>query len=87
MDIPAPMDRAASGPPGTLPASGAASPPGRAQAGGSGSEDLEQELLTYSRYMRSRDELIRRAKAAGFTEVRIAQLIGHSRNTVRSALK
>ncbi|MGW9301678.1 DUF6003 family protein [Streptomyces cyaneofuscatus] len=50
-------------------------------------DSLEQELLTYGDYLRSRDDLIRRAKAAGITEVRIAHLTGHSRNTVRSALK
>lgn len=49
-------------------------------------QDCEAELVAYRRCMESRDDLIRKAKAAGFTEVRIAQLTGHSRNTVRAAL-
>ncbi|MDQ0956059.1 hypothetical protein QFZ24_010068 [Streptomyces phaeochromogenes] len=49
-------------------------------------KDHEAELMAYRRCMESRDELIRKAKAAGLTEVRIAQLTGHSRNTVRAAL-
>lgn len=48
-------------------------------------EEIEQELVLYSQYMKSRDSLIRRARAAGLTDVRIALLMGHSRNTVRSA--
>lgn len=49
-------------------------------------EDCESELVAYRRCMQSRDDLVRNAKAAGLTEVRIAQLTGHSRNTVRAAL-
>ncbi|MFH8663087.1 DUF6003 family protein [Streptomyces afghaniensis] len=49
-------------------------------------EGCEDALLAYRRCMESRDDLIRRAKAAGLTEVRIAQLTGHSRTTVRAAL-
>lgn len=49
-------------------------------------KDHEVKLTAYRRCMESRDNLIREAKAAGLTEVRIAQLTGHSRNTVRAAL-
>jgi hypothetical protein len=49
-------------------------------------QDCETELLAYRRWMESRDDLMCKAKAAGLTEVRIAQLTGHSRNTVRAAL-
>ena len=34
-----------------------------------------------------RDRLILEAKKGGFSEVAIAELSGHSRNTVRSVLK
>ncbi|MBC2906784.1 DUF6003 family protein [Streptomyces cupreus] len=51
-----------------------------------GATDCEAELVAYRRCMQTRDDLIRKAKAAGLTEVRIAQLTGHSRNTVRAAL-
>ncbi|MBO4258395.1 DUF6003 family protein [Streptomyces griseorubiginosus] len=64
-----------------------ASPPTAAE---SGTPDMvkesEAELVAYRQCMESRDDLIRKAKAAGLTEVRIAQLAGHSRNTVRAAL-
>ncbi|MFB7852671.1 hypothetical protein ACFC34_37440 [Streptomyces sp. NPDC056053] len=46
-----------------------------------------EKLNKYRQVCASRDSLILEAKEAGLTEVEIAELSGHSRNTVRSVLK
>ncbi|WP_447035802.1 hypothetical protein [Streptomyces sp. DSM 118878] len=47
---------------------------------------IEEEMKQYKKWMESRDELIKKADQKGVSEVRIACLMGHSRNTVRKAL-
>ncbi|MFJ6805672.1 hypothetical protein ACIQRK_06440 [Streptomyces anulatus] len=46
-----------------------------------------EKLVKYRQACESRDSLIAEAKEAGLTEVEIAKLSGHSRNTVRNILK
>lgn len=65
---------------------GVDSAPSADDTAGPAPTDLEEELLAYGRHIRGRDDLIRRAKAGGFSELRIAKLMGHSRSTVRSVL-
>ncbi|MFI8515341.1 DUF6003 family protein [Streptomyces sp. NPDC085460] len=48
--------------------------------------DIEGQLIAYRKTVESRDELIRKARADGISEARIAKLSGHSRNTVRGIL-
>ncbi|MGW6557551.1 DUF6003 family protein [Streptomyces hydrogenans] len=50
------------------------------------SGDIESRLIAYRKVVESRDELIRKARADGMSEARIAKLSGHSRNTVRGIL-
>ncbi|THC47380.1 hypothetical protein [Streptomyces sp. A1499] len=47
---------------------------------------VEEEMKQYKKWMESRDELIKKADQKGMSEVRIASLMGHSRNTVRKSL-
>ncbi|MEI5100943.1 hypothetical protein RB200_23385 [Streptomyces sp. PmtG] len=57
-------------------------------ASDSGDAVLSREKLKkYHQMCASRDGLIVESKQAGLTEVEIAELSGHSRNTVRSILK
>ncbi|MHB9863433.1 hypothetical protein [Streptomyces sp. YIM S03343] len=48
---------------------------------------IRAKLTEYRRMCQERDRLILEAKKGGFSEVAIAELSGHSRNTVRSVLK
>lgn len=48
---------------------------------------IRAKLTEYRRMCQERDRLILEAKKAGLSEVSIANLTGHSRNTVRSVLK
>ncbi|MFB7341162.1 hypothetical protein ACFCZ6_13985 [Streptomyces hydrogenans] len=50
-------------------------------------EAIRAKLTEYRRKCEERDNLILEAKKAGFSEVSIAELTGHSRTTVRSVLK
>ncbi|MEV0604523.1 hypothetical protein AB0I82_35225 [Streptomyces sp. NPDC050315] len=87
MDLPSPMERAESKPPETnVTLSPVPQPADRREKCGD-DEDVERKLLAYREHMRSRDELIGLAKKVGLTEVRIAELSGHSRNTVRNIIK
>ncbi|WP_285543947.1 hypothetical protein [Streptomyces lavendulae] len=46
-----------------------------------------EKLREYRVACESRNSLIREAKQAGLSEVEIAELSGHSRNTVRNVIK
>ncbi|MDO0912929.1 hypothetical protein QQM39_19380 [Streptomyces sp. DT2A-34] len=59
----------------------------RPQGEDASEDDLRERLAEYGRIRASRDPLVTGAKKAGLSEVEIAQLTGHSRNTVRSILK
>ncbi|WP_143662329.1 hypothetical protein [Streptomyces sp. Amel2xC10] len=59
----------------------------RPQGEGASEDDLRERLAEYGRMRALRDLLVTGAKGAGLSEVEIAQLTGHSRNTVRSILK
>ncbi|MEW2313372.1 hypothetical protein AB0918_32820 [Streptomyces sp. NPDC006864] len=48
---------------------------------------IRAKLKEYRNKCKERDRLILEAKQGGLTEVAIAELSGHSRNTVRSVLK
>ncbi|QKW47918.1 hypothetical protein [Streptomyces microflavus] len=48
---------------------------------------IRTKLQQYRKTCQERDRLILEAKKGGLTEVAIAELSGHSRNTVRSVLK
>ncbi|MFJ5712841.1 hypothetical protein [Streptomyces sp. NPDC093105] len=48
---------------------------------------IRAKLTEYRLMCQERDRLILEAKKAGLSEVSIADLTGHSRNTVRSILK
>ena len=50
-------------------------------------DEMRERLAEYGRMRASRDPLVAGAKEAGLTEVEIAMLTGHSRNTVRGILK
>ncbi|MFG2370475.1 hypothetical protein ACGFY9_03220 [Streptomyces sp. NPDC048504] len=58
-----------------------------AQDPGPSEDEMRERLAEYGRMRASRDPLVTGAKEAGLTEVEIAQLTGHSRNTVRGILK
>ncbi|MFY4721988.1 hypothetical protein [Streptomyces sp. LaBMicrA B280] len=47
---------------------------------------VREKLEKYRRTCATRDALVIEAKRSGLSEVEIAQLSGHSRNTVRSIL-
>lgn len=49
-------------------------------------DDVREKLEKYRRTCATRDGLVVAAKKSGLSEVEIAQLSGHSRNTVRSIL-
>ncbi|MGW0885370.1 hypothetical protein [Streptomyces sp. NPDC002671] len=59
----------------------------RPQDQGPSEDELRERLAEYGRMRASRDPLVTGAKKAGLSEAEIAQLTGHSRNTVRSILK
>lgn len=51
-----------------------------------GADAAREQLEKYRRTCATRDDLVIAAKRSGLSEVEIAQLSGHSRNTVRSIL-
>jgi hypothetical protein len=54
---------------------------------GPSKDEMRKRLAEYGHMRASRDVLVTGAKTAGLSEVEIAELTGHSRNTIRSILK
>ncbi|MFJ8933787.1 hypothetical protein ACIRLA_45210 [Streptomyces sp. NPDC102364] len=47
---------------------------------------MREKLAEYGRMLAAREALVAEAKSAGLSEVEIAKLTGHSRNTIRGIL-
>ncbi|WP_406337647.1 hypothetical protein [Streptomyces sp. NBC_00649] len=47
---------------------------------------MREKLAEYGRMLAAREVLVAEAKSAGLSEVEIAKLTGHSRNTIRGIL-